>query len=152
MQDVRRLQVIQLVSEAVTGQPAGVNVFYVLANLMGADSSIGAEATTQPANENLEALFPNSISEIPQPTNVASVLFPAPILEAEAPGSGNAIDELFPDAIASAGGTTVAQDEKSSIVFGMAKEAIALQAVQHVLPIQDAVGGLLIISIATEFW
>ena len=40
-------------------------------------------------------------------------------------------------AIAQAGGTTIAQDEASSIVFGMPKEAIALGAVQHILPIQN---------------
>ncbi|MBD2097185.1 chemotaxis-specific protein-glutamate methyltransferase CheB [Trichocoleus sp. FACHB-591] len=40
-------------------------------------------------------------------------------------------------AIAEAGGLTIAQDEKSSIVFGMPKEAIALGAAQHVLPIND---------------
>lgn len=40
-------------------------------------------------------------------------------------------------AIAQAGGTTIAQDEASSIVFGMPKEAIALGAAQHILPIQS---------------
>ncbi|MBD2307941.1 chemotaxis-specific protein-glutamate methyltransferase CheB [Chroococcidiopsis sp. FACHB-1243] len=40
-------------------------------------------------------------------------------------------------AIAQAGGTTIAQDEATSIVFGMPKEAIALGAVQHILPIQS---------------
>ncbi|MBW4491280.1 MAG: chemotaxis-specific protein-glutamate methyltransferase CheB [Trichocoleus desertorum ATA4-8-CV12] len=40
-------------------------------------------------------------------------------------------------AIAQAGGTTIAQDEKSSIVFGMPREAIALGVVQHVLPVTD---------------
>ncbi|MDZ4872728.1 MAG: Protein-glutamate methylesterase/protein-glutamine glutaminase 2 [Chroococcidiopsis cubana SAG 39.79] len=42
-------------------------------------------------------------------------------------------------AIAQAGGITIAQDEASSIVFGMPKEAIALGAVQHILPIQSIV-------------
>ncbi len=40
-------------------------------------------------------------------------------------------------AIAQVGGSTIAQDEKSCVVFGMPKEAIALGAVQSVLPIQD---------------
>lgn len=40
-------------------------------------------------------------------------------------------------AIAQVGGITVAQDEKTCVVFGMPKEAIALHAVQHVLPIQE---------------
>ncbi len=46
-------------------------------------------------------------------------------------------------AIASAGGMTIAQDEKSCIVFGMPKEAIALGAVQQVLPVQDIAAFLL---------
>ncbi|MBD2073569.1 chemotaxis-specific protein-glutamate methyltransferase CheB [Phormidium sp. FACHB-592] len=37
--------------------------------------------------------------------------------------------------VALAGGRTIAQDEQSSVVFGMPKEAIALGAVKHVLPI-----------------
>ncbi|HEY9749824.1 MAG TPA: chemotaxis-specific protein-glutamate methyltransferase CheB, partial [Allocoleopsis sp.] len=40
-------------------------------------------------------------------------------------------------AISAAGGITIAQDEKSSIVFGMPKEAIAMGVVQHVLPVND---------------
>jgi len=40
-------------------------------------------------------------------------------------------------AIAQVGGMTVAQDEKTCVVFGMPKEAIALHAVQQVLPIQE---------------
>lgn len=40
--------------------------------------------------------------------------------------------------IADAGGLTIAQDEATSVVFGMPKEAIALGAVQRVLPI-DAI-------------
>lgn len=38
-------------------------------------------------------------------------------------------------AIAQAGGLTIAQDEASSVVFGMPKEAIALGAAQYILPI-----------------
>ena len=40
-------------------------------------------------------------------------------------------------AIAQAGGITIAQDEQSCLVFGMPKEAIALGAVKHILSIQD---------------
>lgn len=40
-------------------------------------------------------------------------------------------------AIAQAGGMTIAQDEKTSVVFGMPKEAIALKAVGQVLPIYE---------------
>jgi len=39
--------------------------------------------------------------------------------------------------ISQIGGATIAQDEKSCIVFGMPKEAIALGAVQSILPIQN---------------
>jgi two-component system chemotaxis response regulator CheB len=37
--------------------------------------------------------------------------------------------------IMAAGGITIAQDEASSIVYGMPKEAVARGAVQHVLPL-----------------
>jgi two-component system, chemotaxis family, protein-glutamate methylesterase/glutaminase len=40
-------------------------------------------------------------------------------------------------AIAAAGGTTIAQDEQSCLVFGMAKQAIASGCVQHTLGIQE---------------
>lgn len=46
-------------------------------------------------------------------------------------------------AIAKVGGLTIAQDEASSVVFGMPKEAIALGAVQHILPI-SAIAPLLL--------
>lgn len=39
--------------------------------------------------------------------------------------------------ISDAGGITIAQDEKTCVVFGMPSEAISLGIVQHVLPIQD---------------
>jgi len=40
-------------------------------------------------------------------------------------------------AIAKAGGLTVAQDEASCVVFGMPKEAIALGAARHILPVSE---------------
>jgi two-component system chemotaxis response regulator CheB len=40
-------------------------------------------------------------------------------------------------AIAQAGGTTIAQDESSCVVFGMPKEAIALGAAQQILPLDQ---------------
>lgn len=46
-------------------------------------------------------------------------------------------------AIAAAGGTTIAQDEATSVVFGMPKEAIALGAAQSILPIEDIAPRLL---------
>jgi two-component system chemotaxis response regulator CheB len=36
--------------------------------------------------------------------------------------------------IAAAGGITIAQDEASSVVYGMPKVAVELGAVQHILP------------------
>lgn len=39
-------------------------------------------------------------------------------------------------AIHERGGITIAQDEKTCIVFGMPKEAIALNAVRHILPLE----------------
>ena len=38
-------------------------------------------------------------------------------------------------AIARAGGLTIAQDEASSIVFGMPRQAIEAGAVHHILPL-----------------
>jgi two-component system chemotaxis response regulator CheB len=38
--------------------------------------------------------------------------------------------------IAAAGGITIAQDEASSVVFGMAKQAVELGGVQHLLPLE----------------
>jgi len=46
-------------------------------------------------------------------------------------------------AIAQAGGMTLVQDERSCVVFGMPKEAIALGAVQHILPPNDIANFLL---------
>lgn len=46
-------------------------------------------------------------------------------------------------AIAQAGGTTIAQDEETSLVFGMPKEAIAANAARHVLPLAEIAPALL---------
>jgi two-component system chemotaxis response regulator CheB len=46
-------------------------------------------------------------------------------------------------AIANAGGITIAQDEASSVVFGMPKEAIALGGAQYILPVQEIAPSLL---------
>jgi two-component system chemotaxis response regulator CheB len=46
-------------------------------------------------------------------------------------------------AIAQAGGTTIAQDEESSIIFGMPKEAIAANAARYVLPLPEVAPALL---------
>ena len=45
-----------------------------------------------------------------------------------------------PGAIAAAGGTTLAQDEASSVVFGMNREAILAGGIQRMLPL-DAIAG-----------
>ncbi|MGF1524117.1 MAG: chemotaxis-specific protein-glutamate methyltransferase CheB [Leptolyngbyaceae cyanobacterium] len=46
-------------------------------------------------------------------------------------------------AIVEAGGLTIAQDEATSVVFGMPKEAISLGAARHILPIQKIAPTLL---------
>jgi two-component system, chemotaxis family, protein-glutamate methylesterase/glutaminase len=46
-------------------------------------------------------------------------------------------------AICDAGGLTIAQDESSSVIFGMPKEAIALGAARYVLPLPDIASFLL---------
>jgi two-component system chemotaxis response regulator CheB len=46
-------------------------------------------------------------------------------------------------AISRAGGTTIAQDEESSIIFGMPKEAIAAKAARYVLPLPKIAPALL---------
>ena len=38
------------------------------------------------------------------------------------------------------GARTIAQDEKSCVVFGMPKEAISLNAANHVLPLTEIAG------------
>jgi len=45
--------------------------------------------------------------------------------------------------IAAAGGITLAQDETSSVVYGMPKEAVALGAVQHILPLEQIAPALM---------
>lgn len=45
-----------------------------------------------------------------------------------------------------AGAMTIAQDEASCLIYGMPKAAVALDAVQHVLPLADIAGALLKIS------
>jgi two-component system chemotaxis response regulator CheB len=39
--------------------------------------------------------------------------------------------------IAAAGGITIAQDEASSVVYGMPKKAVELGAVLHILPLDQ---------------
>ena len=46
-------------------------------------------------------------------------------------------------AIAQAGGITIAQDEASCVVFGMPREAIALGAAKHILPVNEIAATLL---------
>ena len=46
-------------------------------------------------------------------------------------------------AIAAAGGVTIAQDETSSVVYGMPREAVALGAAQHVLPLEQIAPALI---------
>lgn len=48
--------------------------------------------------------------------------------------------------IASNGGVTIAQDEASSVVYGMPKEAVALGAVQHVLPLEQIAPALIALA------
>ena len=51
-------------------------------------------------------------------------------------GMGNDGVEGIKD-ISKAGGITIAQDEKTSIVFGMPKQAIISGAVQYILPLEE---------------
>jgi two-component system chemotaxis response regulator CheB len=48
--------------------------------------------------------------------------------------------------IAAAGGITIVQDETSSVVYGMPKEAVALGAAQHILPLNDIASGLVTLA------
>ncbi len=45
-----------------------------------------------------------------------------------------------------AGASTIAQDEKSSVVFGMPKEAIKLGGVDEVMPLDEISRGVLRLS------
>ncbi len=49
-------------------------------------------------------------------------------------------------AIAAAGGVTIAQDEASSVVYGMPREAVALGAAQHVLPLEQIAPALVTLA------
>lgn len=49
-------------------------------------------------------------------------------------------------AIRRAGGRTIAQDEATSVVFGMPREAILLGAAEQVLPLEGIVPALLALS------
>lgn len=46
-------------------------------------------------------------------------------------------------AVSDAGGLTIAQDEESSVVFGMPGQAVKLGAVRHVLPLEEIAGVLM---------
>lgn len=87
----------QLVHEAVTGQPAGVNVFHVLAKLMGANSNAASEqerSETKPVERSeVDALFPEAVPAISTASNV-DALFPEII---SATPSTSEVDALFPD-------------------------------------------------------
>ncbi|TAN51995.1 MAG: chemotaxis-specific protein-glutamate methyltransferase CheB [Rhodospirillales bacterium] len=48
--------------------------------------------------------------------------------------------------IARAGGVTIAQDEATSVVYGMPKEAVALGAVQHILPLEQIAPALMALA------
>lgn len=48
--------------------------------------------------------------------------------------------------IAAAGGITIAQDEASSVVYGMPKQAVELGAVQHILPLEKIAPTLISIA------
>ncbi|OHC65363.1 MAG: chemotaxis response regulator protein-glutamate methylesterase [Rhodocyclales bacterium RIFCSPLOWO2_02_FULL_63_24] len=48
--------------------------------------------------------------------------------------------------IAAAGGVTLGQDEASSVVYGMPREALALGAVQHVLPLEQIAPALVALA------
>jgi two-component system chemotaxis response regulator CheB len=53
-------------------------------------------------------------------------------------------------AIREAGGMTIAQDEATSIVFGMPREAILLGAARSVLPLEEIAPKLTLLAAATE--
>ncbi len=48
--------------------------------------------------------------------------------------------------IATAGGVTIAQDEASCVVYGMPREAVALGAAQHVLPLEQIAPALIALT------
>jgi two-component system chemotaxis response regulator CheB len=49
-------------------------------------------------------------------------------------------------AVRQSGGQTIAQDEASSVVFGMPREAIALDAAQVVAPLAEVAGTLCLMA------
>ena len=51
-------------------------------------------------------------------------------------------------AIRRSGGLTIAQDEATSVVYGMPREAVACGAATHVLPLGDV--GLFLMALGTS--
>lgn len=87
--------------EATGGQSANVNVFYVLAQLMGADSGAGDEQNLSASTKtdiHTDTLLPNSIPEATNPYNDVDALFP----DSEASNPFNEIDALFPETLLAA--------------------------------------------------
>lgn len=89
----------QLVHEATGGQSANVNVFYVLAQLMGADSSAGDENLSASTKTDIpNDTLPDSIPEATNPFNDIDALFP----DSETANLFNDVDALFPETLLAA--------------------------------------------------
>lgn len=79
----------------------------------------------------VDVLF-HSVAEAAGPNAVGAIL--------TGMGSDGALGLL---AMKRAGAATIAQDESTSVVFGMPKQAIAAQAVDHILPLDEIAGRIL---------
>ncbi len=111
----------KLVQEAVTGEPSGVNTFYVLAELMGAKSR-----SKSPGSRS-DAAAPSSVTPSVTPDVRDEVPLPVPILpETEMPPSSPKVPEITTRAVSPEGSEVVSSllisDEELRMTFKFASE------------------------------
>jgi two-component system chemotaxis sensor kinase CheA len=123
----------KLVQEAVTGEPSGVNTFYVLAELMGAKShSESAESGSDAAApsstpSSTPSSIPSSIPSSVAPSVRDEVRSPAPILsETETPPSSPEVPEITTRSVSPEGSEVVSSllidDDELRMTFKFASE------------------------------
>ncbi len=111
----------KLVHEAVTGEPSGVNTFYVLAELMGAKSH------SESPESRSDAAAPSSVTPSVTPDVRDEVPLPVPILpETEMPPSSPEVPEIITRSVSPEGSEVVSSllisDDELRMTFKFASE------------------------------